>query len=113
MVLEYSIVGGHIKLPKSIFIQEMLSKDSTLKSFIKWSSTAELTKHKLYVSEPDEDNNVTIRFDTDCNITCSESPRDILSALKNKYQSKIKGKVACRIYYSTFGGIFDYEVDLD
>ncbi len=112
MILEYSIVGGYIKLPRNIFIQEMLCKDSTLKSFIKWNSTAELMKHKMYVSQPDEENNVIIRFDTDCNIICSESPRDILSALKNKYQNKIKGKVAYRIYYSTFGGIYDFEVDL-
>lgn len=113
MVLEYSIVGGCLKLQKSIFIQEMLSKDSQLRTLLNWKTTKDFSVKHPFVGEPDKDNFVSINFDSDSMVHITESPKELLRGLKTKYKGKIKGRIACRAEYSMFGGIFTFEIDLD
>jgi hypothetical protein len=113
MVLEYTIVGGCLKIQKNVFIQEMLSKDSKLRSLLNWKTTGDFSIRHPLVSEPDGDNIISINFDSDSGVTTGEPPKELLSTLKAKYRDKIKGRVACRVVYSAFGGIFTYQVDLN
>lgn len=112
MVFEYSIVGGHLRIHKSVFVQEMLVKESKLRELLNWKTTKDfIGKHPLIEGQEKEDV-ITVDF-SHLNIDTKESPKDILGALKAKYKDKIKGRVAFRTIYSTFGGLFNYEVDLD
>ena len=43
MIMEYAIIGGTVKIHKSVFIQEMLSKDSMLRTLLSWKSTRDFT----------------------------------------------------------------------
>jgi len=38
MALEFSIVGGYLKIQESVFIREMLIKDSHLRVLLNWKS---------------------------------------------------------------------------
>ncbi len=113
MILEYSIVGGYMQIQKNVFIQEMLGKDSLLRSLLNWKSTKDFSVKHPNVGEPKDDNIITVKFDSETIVNLNESPKELLGALKAKYKEKIKGKVACRSVYGMFGGIFTFEVDLN
>lgn len=113
MFLDYYIIGGNIKIQKSVFIQEMLSKESLLRGLLNWKTTKDFSIKHPMVGEVDENNAVTVNFSSEAAVRVNESPKEMLSALKAKYKEKIKGRVACRIEYSAFGGIFTYEIDMN
>lgn len=113
MVIEFYIVGGYIKIPKNVFIQEMLSKDSLIRSLLNWKGSKDfMIKHPM-ISEPDNDNIITINYDSESDVSVGESPKEILGSLKARYKDKVKGHVACRAVYSAYGGIFTFSVDLN
>ncbi|MCX7711276.1 MAG: hypothetical protein N2484_15665 [Clostridia bacterium] len=112
MVFEYSIVGGILKIHKSVFVQEMLVKDSKLRVLLNWKTMKDLAgKHPLIGGQSNEDI-ITVDF-SHMTVDTQESPKDILNDLKIKYREKIKGKIAFRTVYGMFGGVFSYEVDLN
>lgn len=113
MIMEYYIVGGYIKISKAAFTMEMLSKDSVLRALLNWKSAREFGTLHPGISEPDQDNNITIRFDTDSAVHVEEHPKALFERLKAKLGDRVSGKVACRYEYSLFGGIYTFEVDLD
>lgn len=113
MIMEYVIIGGTIKIHKSVFIQEMLSKDSLLRVLLSWKSTRDFTALHPAVENHEEDDMVIIHFNSDCEVNVNDSPKDFFSALKAKYKEKIKGRVNFRAVFSMYGGIFTYEIDLN
>jgi hypothetical protein len=102
MVLEFSIVGGRMKVHKTAFIQEMLGKESLLKVLM--NST---TGRHPGVCEPDADNFITVDFSGSLPVSIGDEPSDILKKLKAKYRGKIKGKLICK------GTLFTFEIDLN
>lgn len=113
MLLEFSIVGGYIKIPKSIFIREMLSRDSRLRTLLNWGTTKGFTLRHPMISEPEIGDIITINFSGASSVVIGESPKDILGELKAKYKEKIEGKVSCRVIYETFGTTFFFDIDLN
>ena len=113
MILEYYIVGGVIKIKKNVFTREMLCKDSLIRTLLSWRGTRDFAFKHPSVSEPDEDQMITIHFSLEAEVHITDSPKEILSALKAKLKNDIRGKVACRTEYAMFGGIFTYEIDLN
>lgn len=113
MLVEASIVGGYIKMHKDVFIQEMLIKDSLVRLLLDWRKTKGFTDRHPFITESDKNNIVTIDFTNNC-VSVGESPKDILGVLKLKYREKIKGRVACKLIYSTFSGLLNsFEIDLN
>lgn len=113
MILEYTIVGGYLKIQRNVFIQEMLSKESRLRALLNWKTTRDFSiKHPL-VGEPDKDNIISINFDSDAGVVTNEPPKELLTSLKAKYREKIKGEVTYRAVYSAYGGIFTFRIDLN
>jgi len=113
MIMKYVIIGGTAKIHKSVFIQEMLSKDSLLRILLSWKNTRDFTTLHPAVKNTDSDNMVIINFDSGSEVNVNESPKDFFSALKKKYKEKIKGRVNFRADFSMYGGIFTYEIDLN
>lgn len=113
MVVETSIVGGYLKIQKSVFVREMLSKESRLRALLNWRASKDFADRHPEISEPDEDNVITVRFDSEASVDIGESPKEFLGDLKAKHKEKIKGKLACRTVYAAFGGIFNFEIDLN
>jgi len=113
MILEFSIVGGYLKIPKNVLVQEMLGKESLLRSLLNWKTTKAFSDRQPRISQPDKDNIVTIDFSGIPDLNTGENPKEILSALKARHKEKIKGNIACRTVYSMYGGIFTYSIDLN
>ena len=112
-MIEFYIVGGYIKLDKKVFVQEMLSKDSRLRILLNYKAATDFASIHPTISQPDENNVLTIDFCNGTYACLGETPKELLAALKLKYGGKLRGKVACRGEYSMFGGIFSFEIDLD
>lgn len=110
-MLEFEIAGGYIKIHKKIFIQEMLSKNSPLRSLLNWRSTADFTSGHPMVGEPDTDDIITINFSNMSYVNIGESPREILGTLKAKYMEKIKGRITC--IGKNLGIYATFEIDLN
>lgn len=113
MVIEFYIVGGHLKIQKSVFVQEMLIKGSLMRSLLNWKGAQDFTKRHPLINEADENNIITINYDNQMDVSVGESPKEVLGNLKARYREKIKGKVACRAIYSMYGGVFTFTVDLN
>lgn len=113
MVLEFSIMGGYIEIPKKVFIQEMLRKESRLRQLLNWKSSKDFTSRHPMVGEPGVGDIITINFSNYSNVSIGESPKEILGELKARYKARIKGRVTCRATYSTFGQIFNFDIDLN
>lgn len=113
MIMEYVIIGGTIKIHKSVFIQEMLSKDSMIRTLLSWKNTGDFTTLHPTVENTDENNMVNINFYSDAEVNVNECPKDFFTSLKAKYKEKIKGRVNFRAVFSMYGGIFTYEIDLN
>jgi len=111
--MEYCIIGGYIKVPKSVFIQEMLSKDSILRILLSWKNTSDFKNKHPMVGEPDDGDVVTINFTSSPGASLFESPKVVLGDLKAKYREKVKGKVSCTGTYSQYGPLFLFEIDLN
>jgi hypothetical protein len=103
----YFIIGGYLKVHKSVFVKEMLCSDSRIKALLNWKNSEGLEKGHPVVSEPGQDGIVTINFSNSCEVDIGESPDEILGYLKSKYSNKIKGKISCRSSISFF------EIDLN
>lgn len=113
MILEFFIIGGHIKILKKVFIQEMLSKESKLRTLLNWKTTADFKSKHPIVSEPDREGFITINFNSELIVSIGESPEQILKELKAKYREKIKGYISGRGEYKTFNTIFFFQIDLN
>jgi hypothetical protein len=113
MIMEYVIIGGTVKIHKSVFVQEMLSKDSLLRILLSWKNTRDFTAMHPVVDNSEDSEMVIIKFASDCEVNVNDSPRDFFTALKAKYKENIKGTVNFRAVYSMYGGIFTYEIDLN
>lgn len=111
-MVEFYVVGGCLKIQKKAFTQEMLKTDSLLRELLKWKSSTDFAGEHPLVSEPDAQGMVTIDFCNRAFVCIGDSPKDLLGKLKARYKDKVKGKVACRGEYRTFGGMFNFEIDL-
>lgn len=107
LIPRFSIVGGIIKVQKSVFVKEMLCRDSGIKALLNWKDSDGFTFRHPAVSQIAEDDTVTIDFGKSDSIDIGESPEVILGNLKSKYRDKIRGKVACR------GSVYTFEIDLN
>jgi hypothetical protein len=111
--MEYSIIGGQLKIHKSVFAQEMLVNGSWLRTLLNWKTAGGFTdREHPFISAPDDDNMVTVVFDR-MNVAVDQHPRDIMQELKTRYKNRIIGKIACRSIYKTFGNMFDFGLDLN
>lgn len=113
MPMEFTIVGGYIKMNKDVFIKEMLIKDSILRQLLNWKGTADFRQKHPMVSEPDPDGIITINFSSTNSVSIGEDPRDFLKGLKARYREKIKGWVSCRGSYELFGGTYFIKMELN
>lgn len=113
MALEFFIVGGYIKVPRDIFIKEMLIKDSILRSLLKWRSTSDFKGKHPNVSEPMEDGTITISYSSADSVSVGEDVKEFMKRLKSRYKGKVKGWVACTGTYECYGGVYNISVDLN
>ena len=113
MILEFFIIGGHIKISKKVFIREMLSKESKLRTLLNWKTTADFKSKHPMVSEPDRDGFITINFNSELTVSIGGSPEQILKELKAKHREKIKGYISGRGEYKTFNTIFFFQIALN
>jgi len=108
---EFQIVGGKLKMQKKIFILEMLSKDSRLRTLLKWKTARDFAEEHPAVSKPDAEGVITIDFSYIADIVLGQSWEELLGELKLKYKEQIKGRVACRGNY--WGILTSFEIDLN
>jgi hypothetical protein len=103
----YFIVGGYLRVHKSVFVKEMLCSESRIKVLLNWKTSEGFANGHPEVSEPGQYDIVTINFSNSCEVDIGESPDEILGYLKSKYMNKIEGKISCRSSISFF------EIDLN
>lgn len=113
MILEFYIIGGHLKISKKVFIKEMLSKESRLRALLNWKSADDFKSKHPMVNEPDRDDFITINFSSESTVSIGESPEQILKELKAKYRENIKGYIGGRGEYKTFNMTFFFQIDLN
>jgi hypothetical protein len=109
--LEFYIVGGHIKIEKKAFLQEMLGKDSCLRQILNWKSTKDFAEKHPSISEPDENDIVTIDFNYTVHVELGQSATELLSKLKARYGNRVKGRICCR-WLATYS-MSNFVIDLD
>lgn len=107
IIARYFIVGGTLRVHKSVFVKEMLCQDSRIKALLNWKSSEGFTYRHPEVSQSESDNVVTINFSNSDNIDIGETPDEILGYLKKRYKDKIGGNIALRSNISYF------EIDLN
>lgn len=107
LVPKYSIVGGYLKIQKSVFVKEMLGSDSRIKKLLNWEASGGFVKKHPGVAVSEQENVVVVDFTGTEKIDIGESPEEVLGHLKAKYREKIKGIVTCR------GSMYSFEVDLN
>ncbi|MDP4182574.1 MAG: hypothetical protein Q8942_15980 [Bacillota bacterium] len=105
MFTQFAIVGGSIRIHKSVFAKEMLFSNSLLKALLKWNSSGD-TDMGSFKSDPGN-NEIVIDFSDKMCTGLEDSPTEILKGLKAKYKDNIKGKVTCR------GSMYAFEIDLN
>lgn len=105
--MDFNIVGGCLRVQKSVFVKEMLCKNSKLRNLLNRRPDAVSTGKLPVISEPDPENFITIDFTGTDRVNIGESPADILKELKMKYTNGIKGKVACK------GILYTFDIDLN
>jgi hypothetical protein len=113
MILEFYIIGGYLKISKKIFIKEMLSRESRLRSLLNWKSEGDFKNSHPEVNEPDMNDFITIRFGSESTVSIGESPEEILKELKARYREKIKGFIGGRGEYKTLNMSFFFQIDLN
>lgn len=107
MAFEFSIVGGQLRVEKSVFTQEMLFSSSLLKVLLGRQPGANISAGRPVVSLHDDDGYITINYTSGSHISLGQSPGDILKELKSKYAGGIRGRVTCK------GSMYTFEVDVD
>ena len=112
-MVEFYVVGGCLKIQKSVFAQEMLRKDSLLRKLLNWRSTTDFAVEHPLVGKPDENGTITVDFSGRVLVCLGDSPKELLGNLKARYKEKIKGNVVCKGEYSMFGGLYIFEIDLN
>jgi hypothetical protein len=101
MLTEFRIVGGCLKMPKSMFIREMLGKVSKLKGLLNWKSVADSPLRHPMIKEPEE-GWIFIDFSNSAYVSIGDSPREVLDILKARYGEKLGGRIYCRAALYTF-----------
>jgi len=109
--LKFYIVGGYIKIDQKAFLQEMLGKDSCLRQILNWKGTEGFGEEHPLVGEPDEDGIVTINFNFRVHVELGQSATDLLAKLKERYGSRVGGKICCR--WLAGYSMSNFTIDLD
>lgn len=109
--LKFYIVGGYIKMEKKAFLQEMQGKDSCLRQILNWKGTKDFAEKHPIVSEPDENDIVTIDFNYTVHVELGQSATELLSRLKERYGAGVRGKVCCR--WLAGYSMSNFVIDLD
>ncbi len=109
MAIEFCIVGGFLKIYKKAFVKEMLIKDGLLRTLLNCTFHGDFKKSHPALSDPDENNFITIDFSSITNVNIGDPYNGLLEELKSKYRDKIKGILACRGMY----GLYTFEIDLN
>lgn len=107
LLTRYFIVGGILRVHKSVFVKEMLCQNSRIKALLNWKSSEGFTFRHPEVSQSGADNFVTINFSNSDNIDIGETPDEILGDIKKRYKDRIGGNIALRSNISYF------EIDLN
>jgi hypothetical protein len=103
----FSIVGGYLKVQKSVFVKEMLSADSRIKVLLNRKASGGFSEKHPGVVAGEQENIVVIDFTDTERIDIGESPEEVLGYLKSKYRDKVRGVVTCR------GSMYCFEIDLN
>jgi hypothetical protein len=111
--LKFYIVGGYIKIEQKAFLQEMLGKDSCLRQMLNWRDTKDFAEKHPIVSEPDKNGIVTIDFNYTVHVEIGQSATELLSKLKSRYKTGVKGKVCCRWLAGYSMSNFTIDMDSD
>ncbi len=110
LTVEFTIVGGFLKMQKRAFMQEILMPNSRLRSLLNYGSVQDFYSRRPEIGEEDQCGMITIHFkDTGTNI--GTDPGKLLGELKKKYREKLKGRLACKGYLYTFTLDLDSEDD--
>lgn len=92
----YELNSGYLCIDKSLFVQDMLTKESEIKALIKSKDPS--FRQPEIVKDGDK---VKLLFDTASDIELGETYKDYFSELKSRYKSSITGRLAIRVSTST------------
>lgn len=92
----FELNSGYLNIEKKLFVQDMLTKESEIKSLIK-SSDPRFRQPEI-IRELDC---VKLLFDNATDIELGESYQDYFKELKDRYKERITGRLAVRISSST------------
>ncbi len=93
MVVEFSIIGGNLKIVKYVFIKEMLSPGSILKKLLNYNLEDGEKKRFMRIDKTREKDFVIIDFNYCDEVKVGEDYRDLIHELKGKLQGDVKGQL--------------------
>lgn len=110
-MVHFVIVGGFLKIHKIAFVQEMLVEKSILRTLLNLRSERGLAIQHPSIDDKDGDGMITIHFDTTEEVSLGDDPGQLLGELKKKYRGRVRGRMFCRGWLSSF--TIDLESDDD
>lgn len=99
MAVEFDIVAGQLKMDKRLFLRELLSPRSLLKSFLNYQMDQMDKKRFLSIDKERDPQWVIIEFKEGSDVALGEDYQDLIKALKEKYQEKVKGRLTLSAFY--------------
>lgn len=91
--MNFYIIGGYLQVEKKVFIRDMLTPKSILKTLLNYDWDQEEKIRYLTIDRLNDPNNVRILFDTGASIPVGEDYRNLVFDLKEKYREKVKGEL--------------------
>ena len=88
----YELVGGYIEIDKSLFLTDILSKNSSFRYLVK--------RENSFKQQPEvqkKEFSIKIIFDNAKELDLEHSYKDFFKNLKNKYKHKLKGRLIVRV----------------
>jgi hypothetical protein len=99
MAVEFSISGGHISLPKKLFIREMLRPSSLMKKLLNYELHHGDRTRYLDVDREGAEDRVTIRFNRESRVLVGEDYSDLIRELKGELKGELQGTVTLMADY--------------
>lgn len=110
MIFDVQIIAGCLRVKKEVFVREMLSRDSSLRTLINSRTSSDFPDGHPAVSEPDGDNMITIDFKSMSYVGIGDRLENLLKELKCRYREKVRGALTCSGIYRN---MYSYELNLN
>ncbi|NLD98527.1 MAG: hypothetical protein GX640_01520, partial [Fibrobacter sp.] len=82
--------------------KEMLIQKSVLRTLLNRQASQDLSTRPPSMDDADGDGMITLNFNNAEAIHLGDDPGELLGALKKKYRGKVRGRITCRGWLSTF-----------